>query len=82
MLADTHLMPCLLAKSVWYFVQLQSVDPQDGPECREGKVNELLAERAALQKELGQQKEHHAQAQQHLRVSPGSECDLHSRDMV
>ncbi|CAL5220731.1 g2789 [Coccomyxa viridis] len=36
---------------------------------REGKVNELLAERAALRKELGQQKEHHAQAQQHLRRS-------------
>ena len=63
--------------SVRCLVHLQSVQIlKEHAKCREGNVIELLAKRAALQKEFGQQKERHAQAQQHLRVSTGSHCDL------
>ncbi len=68
--------------SVLCLVHLHLADPKEHAKCREGNVIELLAERAALLKELGQQKERHAQAQQHLRVSTGSHCACHSRDTV
>ena len=63
-----------MAGSIRFLTQclmhVQSAVSQDCAWCREAKVDELLAERAALQQELDQQKEHHAKAQQHLRVSP------------